>query len=78
MRDRRYIEQLRGDARERAEQSRLERAVELVTKYRDFVPFPNGPDRDLTEKVLQRARAVRSFRYKRNMPLYAGQHHGNR
>jgi hypothetical protein len=64
MRDRRYIEQLRAEARSRADQSRLERAVELVTRYQDFVPFTTGPDADLHPGILRKAKAVRAFRYK--------------
>jgi hypothetical protein len=66
------LQQLKAEARTRAEASRLERAVLLVTKYRDFQPFAKGPDRDLAPDVLQRARAVRSYRYKRGLPQYAG------
>jgi hypothetical protein len=64
MPDRRYLEQLRGEARARAESSRIERAVWLLTRYVNFQPFATGPDADLTPDILKQARALKTRRYK--------------
>jgi hypothetical protein len=54
-----------AEAQARAEWSKIERAIDLLTRYRDIQIFPSGPDADLLP-VMATAKRQRAYRRSRS------------
>jgi hypothetical protein len=58
-----YLQELRAEARARAESSTIERAIELLDRFQTVELFATGPDACL-RAVMGKAKAIRGYRRK--------------